>query len=139
MITIGMESIAKSTQTQIQQIETNKQENLKILNEKFAAADTAKSSFGYIAILSLSILFGLFLFNDCIKIATFTFKMCTSHLNDARINKKAIYESRSDKKQHEQFESIYSKQLETRLESVYLRLVKSKYQKNNSLSSIQEV
>ena len=134
-----MESLDKSAQTQTQQIEMIKQENLKKLDEKFAAADTAKSSFGYIAILSLSILFGLFLFNDCIKIAIFTFKKCTSHLNDTRVNKKALYESPSDKKLDEQIERIYSKQLETRLESVYLRLVKSKYQNKNSLSSIQQV
>ena len=134
-----MESLDKSAQTQNQQIEKNKHENLKKLNEKFSAADTAKSSFGYIGILSLSILFGLFLFNDCIKIATFTFKMYNSNLNDTRMNKNVIFESRSDKKLDEQIESIYSKQLETRLESVYLRLVKSKYQNNNSLSSIQQV
>ena len=62
--TVGRANIEKGHQTQLAKIEKNKQKQLAALNLKFSTADLAKASFGYIAFMSLGILFGSILLND---------------------------------------------------------------------------
>ena len=82
----GRSSIAKKQQIELAAIETKRVEQLQKLGVKFAVADSAKSSLGYIGIISLSMLFGSFLMNDFIKVCNWayqyyskrnkTFKLC---------------------------------------------------------------
>ncbi len=49
-------------------IETKRQQALKELGIKYSTADKAKKCFGFIGIISLSILYGVILLNDLIKL-----------------------------------------------------------------------
>ena len=124
-----MASISQSAQIQLAQIETQKQAALEKLDVKFASADAAKSSFGYIGIISVSLLYAVFLLNDLLKLTAFILKKYAA--------KKLVYnkistvsESETKSSSHElehNIDRLYSSQLEARLERVHLRLLRAKY------------
>ena len=101
-------------------IEINKQKQLAALNQKFSTADSAKTSLGYIAFISLGILFGSILLNDFFNLVTYCFPklLLRDKRNDLEQNKQ------NESTEVEAIELKYSDNLEKRLEHVHLDLLR---------------
>ena len=137
MIASGMANIEHSAQQQITQIEANKQANLEKLNVKFSSADTAKSSFGFIGIICVSVLFGGFLLNDFLKLGYYLYQNYHRNLAKYQLENNIPISSTEKEKGTEliqQLDDIYSQQLEDRLERMHLRLLKAKHSANKQNS-----
>ena len=119
MVNIEKANIQQSAQRRFTQIAANKQTTLEKLNMKFASADTAKSSIGFIGIICLSVLFGGVLLNDLLKLGYY-FSSIHKKNNILRRSKdnKVKGTQLNEKK-----DKMYSKQLEDRLERMHLRLL----------------
>ena len=122
---MGRANIENSKNIQIANIETNKIEQLKSLDIKFANVDAAKKSFGYIAVISLSILFGSIFLNDFIKLANFVLNYYVRQTNPSE----NTTEERDEDSELEsstynviQIDTTYSNILERRLELVHISL-----------------
>ena len=132
MAEIGRSKIDQSRQTQLVNIELNRQTQLKLLNAKFVQADTAKSSMGFISVISLSLLFGSFLVNDMIKLINHAYKnilekLTVEHDVESRIqntNRKVHSHI------HVEIEKLYAEQLDARLDRVHLDLLKAVQRQN---------
>ena len=132
-----MASIIMTTQIQLAQIETNKQEEIAKLNAKFASADTAKTSFGYIGIISVSVFCGSFILNDLFKLGFLAVRRLSgvaqiksffirhTHETPDAFDATALETRKADL--HAQKERLYSSQIGTRLSRVHVHLMLKKY------------
>jgi hypothetical protein len=121
----GRARIEEQKQTALTNIQTKKNAALKQLNIQYAKLDQAKTSFGYIGITFLAVLFGSIFLNDFIKFCIYYFE----HFGDCRMsssqNNKEI-KGRRDEVALEMVDSkIYAKELDERLEKVYFKLVRA--------------
>ena len=137
MMSAGKASILKSAQIQLAQIELNKQEAVKKLDIKFASADQAKTSFGYIGIICISVLFGVFFLNDFLKLCTFLIeKFLRKKRRERRSAKISDVSSKLDQeKRHDQLNNQtsehFSSLIEKRLERVHFFLIQAKLTYNS--------
>jgi cell division protein ZapA (FtsZ GTPase activity inhibitor) len=110
------------------------------LNIKYATADQIKTSFGYIGIISLSVLYGVILLNDLFKLISF----CIRELNEL-IEEKAKEKSLNndnddddqDEKKNETFDYEYAEDLDEKLEKFHKTLVRA-VAKNRGKKQINE-
>jgi cell division protein ZapA (FtsZ GTPase activity inhibitor) len=109
-------------------IETKRQQALKELGMKYSTADKAKKSFAYIAIISLSILYGVILLNDLVKLFGAINDYLTNYFEEEdEMNELANDDELS--KQDEvkiEIEQIYSEELNEKLERFHQKLIRAK-------------
>ena len=131
MVASGMASIQESAKQQITQIDAEKQASLGKLNVKFASADTAKSSFGFIGIICVAVLFGGFLLNDFLKLGYYIYTKFKITPTTNNQTKEDIVSDDKDvekgKDINQKIDEMYSQQLDDRLERIHLRLLQAKY------------
>ncbi len=122
--------IEEQKQTALTNIQTNKETTLKQLDIEYANWDKAKTSFGYIGITFLTVLFGTIFGNDLIKV----FIHYLSHLRGWwRQRRRNINIQREQREREEvdqeqvqiELDQEYADNLEESLERVYLRLVQA--------------
>ena len=109
---------------QLNKIETNRKEALAKLNIKYATADKVKTSFGFIGITFLSVLWSLIILNDLCKSLYF----CYKEIKDIRKLKKERVELSEVKIQLEEDEKDdkhYAQDLEEKLEKFHWKLVQA--------------
>ena len=109
-------------------IQKNKEAALKQLDIQYASADKAKTSFGYIGITFLTVLFGSIFGNDLIKLYIYHF----NHLRDCyrnwceRIKHEGELEEEENKKEIIlEMDQTFDDDLEEALEKVYFKLVRN--------------
>ena len=132
MMASGVSSIQQSAQQQITQIDSEKNANLEKLNVKFAAADKAKSSFGYIGIICVSMLFGGFFLNDFLKFGYFLYKKYIANIHVSyKIEQDRLSSAEKNKcaNLNKKLDELYSQQLDVRLERVHWHLLQAKHSK----------
>ena len=128
--TIGRAKIEHQKQIELEKIQTQKEARLKQLDIKYETADKAKTSFGYIGITFLTVLFGSILLNDFLKVCIYYF----NHLrewwrrNDDREqanndNHNQEQRQRDEEQVQIEMDDVYGEELEEQLERVYLRLL----------------
>ena len=132
-----MASIVQTAQIELVKIETQKQEKLSELNVKFASSDKAKSSFGYIGIISVTMMYAFFLFNDFLKLFLY---ICNDYMKKNRTKADLALRQRTQANKtsdhlEQQIENVYSEELETRLRRMHLRLIRA-YCNKNSISQV---
>lgn len=131
---IGRAKIEKAKQEQLAKIETRRQEALLALNIKYADADKAKTTFGYIGIVSLSILYGSFILNDLFKLLVACFRVMRSK-NDQDENQ--TNQQSEEREEDKDEECKYGEELEEKLENFHFHLVKA-IAKNRRLKQTRE-
>ena len=134
----GRAKIEKARQEQLAQIETRRQAALLALNIKYANADKVKTSFGYIGIVSLSIMYGAFILNDLMKLLLACYREMRSSINDQeenQTNDSKKIEEREDKDKND--ECKYEEELEEKLENFHFHLIKA-VAKNRRLKQTME-
>ena len=99
-----------------------------MLNKKFASTDRAKSSFGYIGIISLSILFGSLFLNDFVRVIRCLYFKCIRSLqvkdNEQNISaRESNWDFISSNQISLEIERSYSSYLDNRLERVHKHLI----------------
>ena len=124
MAIIGRAKIEKAKQEQLAKIEIKRREAIAKLNVKYAAADKVKTSFGYIGIISLSLLYGIIILNDFFKFLQICYKIIKDYRKQRREQKE------KEKKEREETiiemeEQVYSQDLEEKLEQIHLQLMQS--------------
>ena len=118
----GRAAIEKTRQTQLNVIETNRVKQLEVLTQKFATADSAKSSMSYISIIFLGFLFGSVLLNDFGKVVYCVFRVFSRRRQVAQMSNNAnATEKNNELRIH--VDDIYSNELEERLERVHMNLL----------------
>ena len=121
---MGRAKIEKSKQEQLALIEKNKNETLAKLNIKYATADKVKTTFGYIGIISLSLLYGAIILNDLAKFLQLCFIIAKDLLKERREQKeKEKNEVREVKIQID--DEFFSQELEEKLEKIHFQLIKA--------------
>ncbi len=97
------------------------------MNIEYASADKAKTSFGYIGITFLAVLFGSIFGNDLIK-------LCIHYLSHLRGWWQRKQEMKEDRKSQDkekkdeivlELDQMFNDELEDSLEKVYFKLVKA--------------
>ena len=104
-------------------IQKNKDAVLKQLDIQYATADKAKTSFGYIGITFLSVLFGSVFLNDLIKVCIHFY----NHLRDRWWRESECKNKSQENKKNEfriEMQQDYLDNLDASLEQVYFKLVK---------------
>ena len=117
----GRARIEEQKQTALTNIQTNKNEALKQLNIQYAKLDRAKTSFGYVGITFLSVLFGSIFLNDFIKFCIFYFE----NFGDCRMSSSQNNQEIKDDQDDVIIEM--DKELDERLEKVYFKLVRANF------------
>ena len=133
MAEIGRSKIDQSRQTQLVNIELNRQTQLELLNAKFVQADTAKSSMGFISVISLSLLFGSILVNDMIKLINYAYKNILEKLTVEHDVEESRIQNTNRKVHshiHVEIEKLYAEKLDARLDRVHLDLLKALQRQN---------
>ncbi len=108
----------------IAKIEEKRKAALASLNIKYASADKVKTSFGYIGITFLSVLWGLIILNDFIKVINFIYEEIDELLKERREIKK-INRENIEQITMEREDKTFNLDLEEKLDQVHLRLVKA--------------
>ena len=122
MATKGRARIELQKKVELTNIEQQRQENLKRLNMEYATADKAKTSFGYIGITFLVLLFGSIFLNDLLKLCIYYFdglKEWWREKKDKEEEKRKQDEVKSDEIRLDIIDSNYVDDLEKGLEKVY--------------------
>ena len=106
-------------------IQKNREAALTALNIQYANADKAKTSFGYIGITFLVVLFGSIFLNDYIRFCIYLFNGWREWWRRRR----NIQEQNENENQPEQvqieMDRVYGDDLEEKLEKFHLQLVKA--------------
>ena len=125
MEVLGRARIEQARLEELGKIETRRKEALASLNIKFKTADQAKTSFGFIGITSLSLLFGAILLNDLVKLMNAIYE----HYLDFKVRRNYLESEVQDEKKNNQIQiemdRDYSLDLEEKLEKFHLKLAKA--------------
>ena len=109
-------------------IDTKKQNALKSLQIKFETIDKAKKSFGYISIISLSLLYGIIILNDTWKLLCNLWMIYKEYKQEKNLRIKQTKESEEREKINQiqiDMDKMYSDDLEIKLERVHIQLMKA--------------
>ena len=130
---IGRANIKAQASIQLANIETKRVTQLRLLNEKYSASDKAKTSMGYVAWITLILLYGAMFLNDGIKLLSHMLTLFQNHMNndyfmqeEYNLNYEKHNNEENDEQKHvsiQMEELFYSKHLERRLERVHVKLV----------------
>ena len=127
MAIVGRAKIEQSQLDQLASIETNRKAALAKLSIQYAAADQVKTSFGYIGIISLSLLWGAFILNDLPSFLRLLYEIAKDLLKEGReLNRNREEKERDLKQVKIQMEDeLYSQELEEKLDQIHFQLVKA--------------
>ena len=103
-------------------IQKNKDAALNALTIQYANADKAKTSFGYIGIAFIVVLFGSIFMNDFIKFCIYCFNEMREWYKENKNLKQA--NNNTNQKDEVETDRVYGEELEEKLERVYIRLLK---------------
>ena len=120
LATAGRARIEQQKQTALANIQKNKEAAITALNIQYANAEKAKTSFGYIGITFIAILFGSIFLNDFIKLCIYLYR-CRGNAN--RENPNQIKCERAENQVQLEMDRVYGDKLEEKLERVYFRLL----------------
>ena len=101
------------------------------LNLQYQTADKAKKTFGYIGIISLTLLVSVILLNDLAKLCNSIYILWKENRRESQSEKNRRdkeenrKEDEEDKELQIQVDRMYSEDLEIKLEKVHLKLVKA--------------
>jgi uncharacterized membrane protein len=129
----GRARIEEQKQTSLINIQAKKVVALKELNIQYAKHDQAKTSFGYIGITFLSVLFGSIFLNDFVKLCIYYFENfgeCGCMNSSRNDNQENVKEERDEIVL--EMDKIYAEELEESLEKVYFKLVKANAKKKKT-------
>ncbi len=117
----GRTRIEKYRLEQLNKIETNRKEALAKLNIKYATADKVKTSFGFIGITFLSVLWSLIILNDLCKSLYF----CYEEIKDTwkLIKEREVVKIQLEREEKE--DEHYSQDLDEKLEKFHWKLVQA--------------
>jgi len=93
------------------------------LNDKYAIADKIKKSFGYICIISLTVLYVIILLNDLFKLVSFCLSELIEMLAENENAKKNL--DKDDDENDETLDDVYNRELDDKLEKFHITLVKA--------------
>ena len=119
--------IEKKKQAEIVVINMKKNETMAKLNVQYQTADKAKKTFGYIGIISLTLLVSMILLNDLAKLCNFIYIIWNENRRQSQREKirREREENGEDNELQIEVDRMYSKDLEMKLEQVHLKLVKA--------------
>ncbi len=111
---------------QLAKIETSRKESLEKLNIKYAIADKVKTSFGYIGITFLSVLWGVIILNDLAKLFNLFYEETKDFFKVRRRKKEIKRRKELEQDEHDlEKNEVYHQDLEEKLEIIHLQLVKA--------------
>ena len=116
----GRVRIEQQKQNALANIEKNRKAALAALNIHYAAADKVKTSFGYIGVTFLVVLFGSIFLNDFIKLCIYYFSGLREWWRRRNIPEENVNEP---EQVQIEIDRVYGEDLEERLERVYIRLL----------------
>ena len=124
---MGRAKLEKNKQAAIIEIKTKQNETLAKLNLQYQTADKAKKTFGYIGIITLSLLISIIILNDLGKLLNFIYVSWNEKRNNSNrdTNEKDIDEDEDDESIQIRVDPMYSRDLEVKLENVHYKLVKA--------------
>ena len=133
---LGRARIEEQKQTALDNIKKNREAALRKLDVYYKSWDQARTSFGYIGITFLTVLFGGVFVNDFVKVCIYYF----GHLRDlwrrfrkrkSESEKEEEYDDKAYKERDVilEIDQEYADELEESLEKVYIKLLKSKKKK----------
>ena len=125
MATAGRALIQQQQQAALDKIQKNKEAALKQLDIKYASADKARQSFGYIGIISLSLLFGVIILNDLFKLCKYIHNEINEYWYEENIENEEEFENDENGKFNDDIVLDMDQELEEKLENVYFSLVKA--------------
>jgi hypothetical protein len=118
--------LEKSRLDQLAKIETSRKESLEKLNIKYAIADKVKTSFGYIGITFLSVLWGVIILNDLAKLFNLFYEETKDFFKVRRRKKEIKRRKELEQDEHDlEKNEVYHQDLEEKLEIIHLQLVKA--------------
>ena len=108
-------------------IDANLKKALKQLETKYASYDKAKSSFGYIGITFLSVLFGSIFLNDFFKLCIHLLELFGDWRQKRSVEQQRTTKEEIDRKNEIaiEFERLYADDLEERLERFHVALIRA--------------
>ncbi len=113
-------------------IEKNKEIALSKLNIQYADADKVKTSFGYIGITFLVVLFGSIFLNDFIKLLIYYFRSMREWWGENKQQLNDVNDERQKEHQVQiEMDRVYGEELEEKLERVYIRLLELNANRRN--------
>ncbi len=124
----GRAKIEKKKQAELFVINIKKNETMAKLNVQYQTADKAKKTFGYIGIISLTLLISVILLNDLAKLCNFIYILWDEKRRESQREKSERDKEENDEEDNElqiEVDRMYSKDLEMKLEQVHLKLVKA--------------
>ena len=131
----GRVKLEQQKQTQLANIQKNKEAVMSKLTTQYATANKAKASFGYIGITFIAVLFGSIFLNDFIK-------LCIYYFNGWREWQREIKHQERENNENDQREEIeieidraYGEELEEKLERVYNKLLEINSNRKRNLNA----
>ncbi len=140
MAAAGRAKIEQQKQKALTNIQKNKEAALTALTIQYANADKAKTSFGYIGITFLVVLFGSVFLNDFIKLCIYYFNGLREWWrgNVVREQMNNLNNEREEEDQiHIEMNDDYDEDLEDKLERVYFRLLELNQNRRRNLDETQ--
>ena len=135
MATVGRALIKEQQQAALNKIQKNKEAALTELDIKYASADKAKKSFGFIGIAFLAALFGSVFLNDLIKVLIYYSLKLKTYWGLKKIDNKFKNENNTSDTSDVRIEmdnlNDANQELEEALEKVYIRLLTAKKKRAN--------
>ena len=126
MAAAGRARIEQQKQTAMANIQKNREAALTALNIQYANADKAKTSFGYIGITFLVVLFGSIFLNDFIKLCIYLHNDLREWWRGNENDGQEQLNNRNNETEQEvqiEMDRIYGEDLEEKLERVYFKLL----------------
>jgi len=126
---VGRAKIEKSRLEKMAQIEENRKAALASLNIKYASADKVKTSFGFVGITFLGVLWMAIILNDLAKL----FRLCYEETRELLKERREQHHNEKNEKEKE-FDQVtiqldddekYLDDLEEKLDKVHWQLVKN--------------
>ena len=139
MAAAGRARIEQQKQTALANIEKNKEAALTALNIQYANADKAKTSFGYIGITFLVVLFGSIFMNDLIKLCIYYFNGLKEWWRGNENDQEQLNNRNNQIVQEVQIEMdrVYGEDLEEKLERVYIKLLEVNVNRKRNINETQ--
>ena len=139
MAAAGRARIEQQKQIALANIEKNREAALNALNIQYANADKAKTSFGYIGITFLIVLFGSIFMNDLIKLCIYYWNGMREWWRGNEHDQEQLNQNNDERVDHVKLEidRVYGEELEERLERVYMRLLEVNAYRRNNINETQ--
>ena len=139
MAAAGRARIEQQKQIALANIQKNKETALTALNIQYANADKVKTSFGYIGITFLVVLFGSIFMNDLIKLCIYYWNGLREWWRGNENDQEQLNNRNNQIVQEVQIEMdrVYGEDLEEKLERVYIKLLEVNVNRKRNINETQ--